>query len=109
MRSGAANRTVLLVAAAAVFLAIGFFGGRFAQSAAPGSSAAATATLDVPGVESIVAQYIQNHPETIVAALDAERARHALQGQYDVSAAIQAHRAELFADSASPTMGNPQG
>jgi len=109
MRGGAPYRAVLLVAAAAVFLAIGFLGGRLAQSASSGSSAAATATLDVPGIESIVAQYIHNHPETIVAALDAERARHALQGQYAVSAAIQAHRAELFADSASPTMGNPQG
>src|SRR5664279_1083787 len=105
MSRGTAARMMRLAAAAAVFLAIGFLSARFAQSIGPASSAAAAPALDVPGVESIVDRYIRTHPETIVAALDAERARHALQAQFDASAAIRAHRAELFADRASPTLG----
>jgi protein-disulfide isomerase len=109
MRGGAADRALQLIATAVVFLGIGFASAHFLQSAAPGSSAASAAAPAVPKVESIVAEYIRTHPEAIVAALDAERARHALQGQYHVTAALQAHRAELFADTASPTMGDPRG
>ncbi len=105
-------RALQLLAAAIALLGAGVLGARLAHSVPPGSSAATTgvpSALDVPGIQSIVAEYIENHPEAIVAALDAERARQALQEQSRASAAIHEHLAELFADRGSPAMGDPRG
>jgi protein-disulfide isomerase len=111
VRTGAAFRLLQVLAAALALLGAGVLGARIAQSAPPGSSGGGTgaAALDVPGVRSIVAQYIMDHPETIVAALDAQQAQQALQRQSQVSIAIRQHRAELLADAGSPAMGDPKG
>jgi protein-disulfide isomerase len=102
---------VFLTLGIATVLGVGVVGGRLAQVFTPGSSAAVSASpaLDVPGIQAIVADYIEKHPEAIVSALDAERARQALLDQSRASAAVHSHLAQLFADRRSPEMGNPRG
>jgi protein-disulfide isomerase len=103
---------LLAFSAAVALIGAGAIAARLVSSGAAGSSAAGGATpaaLDVPGVQAVVAQYIQGHPELILAALDEERARQALEEQARTSSAIHQHLAELFANRSSPVLGDPRG
>jgi len=61
------------------------------------------------GIKGAVINYIDRHPDVISAALDAQQAKQAAQQQSQDADLIRAHRAEIFADGTSPTMGAAKG
>jgi len=70
---------------------------------------AADAPLDRKAVEAIVRDYILTHPEIIVEAINELQRREQASAEDAASAAIRAHRDELFESKGSPVIGNPKG
>ncbi len=60
-------------------------------------------------VKRVVVNYIDRHPEVVVAALNAEQAKQAKQQQSQDSALLRAHHAEIFADRVAPSIGAAKG
>lgn len=72
----------------------------WAQSSTPPDRAA---------IEKIVREYLIQHPEVLVEAMNELRRRQEVAADEASKQAITAHRKELFEDKSSPVGGNPKG
>jgi protein-disulfide isomerase len=94
------TRKTLLAAAAALAFALP----AAAQTAQPRFDAEATQEI-----ESIVHQYLVEHPEVLLEALDSLEAKRATEQMASQKTAIEEHGAELFASPEGTVLGNPEG
>jgi protein-disulfide isomerase len=60
-------------------------------------------------VEQIVREYLINHPEVIVEAIEALEARQKQATQADQRNAVAAHQEQIYRDPDAPVLGNPAG
>lgn len=60
-------------------------------------------------VEDLVRQYITDHPEVIVEAIQQMQARQEQEKQARAEAALKENKQELEADPEAPVIGNPNG
>ena len=60
-------------------------------------------------IETIVHQYLVEHPEVLLEALDSLEAKRASEQMASQKAAIEAHGAALFASPEGTVLGNPEG
>lgn len=60
-------------------------------------------------VETMIHDYLMNHPEVIVQSVKGAQQADEAQATAAAQRAIQAHRAELYSDPTSPVGGNPKG
>ena len=65
--------------------------------------------LPVEAIRRIVREYLIEHPEVLLEAEQALRAKRAEEEAARARAAIREHRDALFADPESPVAGNPEG
>lgn len=84
------------------------------QAAAPAAaeSGAAPAGISVEqrqAIEAIIGEYIANHPEVVVKALQAYQVRMQREQQQQAEAALQEVEDELLYDPGTPVAGNPEG
>jgi protein-disulfide isomerase len=81
-------------------------------AAASWGGAAEAADLNAPPrqqIESIIHDYLMQHPDVLIAALrEAEDKLHH-EDEAKASQAVIQHRREVFNDPATPVAGNPQG
>ncbi len=66
-------------------------------------------TPDRAAIEKIVREYLLQHPEIIIEAMNELRRRQEMAAAEMAQQAIAAHREELFNDPATPAGGNPRG
>lgn len=66
-------------------------------------------TAQVESIESIVHDYLVNHPEVLIEASDALRNKMEQEQQSKAMTAIQQNKAVLFSDNQIPFAGNPEG
>ena len=72
-------------------------------------SRAAADDLPVEAIRRIVRDYLIEHPEVLLEAEQALRAKRAEEEAAQARAAIGEHRDALFADPEAPVAGNPEG
>jgi protein-disulfide isomerase len=60
-------------------------------------------------IGGIVAEYLREHPEVILQAIEALQAKSEAQKEEAARQAVTANRARLYEDPRSPVMGNPKG
>ena len=63
----------------------------------------------VDAVETLIHDYIMDHPEIILEAVKAMRAREEAAVKASAKQALAARRDELISDAATPVAGNPDG
>ncbi len=95
---GLVTGLVVLIAAMAAGLA-----GPVAQAAEPPGE------LSREAIERIVREYLLEHPEVIMEALQALEERQRTAQRQRASESLNARRSELVGDPATPVGGNPQG
>ena len=107
---------ILAIAALALALAVSALAGEPATAddrcdldGAACESRAATDGLPVEAIRRIVRDYLIEHPEVLLEAEQALRAKRAEEEARRDRAAIREHRDALFADPDSPVVGNPVG
>ena len=88
----------------AVSLGLGLAG-----QAAVGADAAKKAPLDKEAVERIVRDYLEQHPELVIQAIESWREKQRLAEEERAQQAIITERASLFSDPAAPVTGNISG
>lgn len=76
----------------------------FAADPAPAVSPAEKAKI-----ESVVREYLLQHPEVLVEAIQKLEAKEEAERNDKASAAITAKKDELYNDAAAPVAGNPKG
>jgi protein-disulfide isomerase len=91
---------IRLIALAAAAATVGF--GVAARAADP-------APLDRPQVEQIVRDYLREHPEVILEAVDAFKKKQEDAELADIKKTMAARRAEIVSDPSSPIGGNVKG
>ena len=91
-----------MISLAALAAAIGF--GVAARAADPAPPA-----LDRPQIERIVRDYLREHPEVILEAVDAFKKKQEEAELADIKKAMDARRAEIVSDPSSPVGGNVKG
>ena len=72
-------------------------------------SRAAADGLPVEAIRRIVREYLIEHPEVLLEAEQALRAKRAEEEAAQARAAIREHRDALFTDPEAPVVGNPEG
>jgi protein-disulfide isomerase len=92
-----------LAAAAGLIAALGLTGPA-AQAANAGFTPSQNAAI-----EKLVHDYLLNHPEVLVQALQKAQADADAQQTTDAKSAIEANKTQLINDPASPVLGNPAG
>jgi protein-disulfide isomerase len=60
-------------------------------------------------VEKLIRDYLLNHPEVLIEALQAAEEKQQLQSASRAQQAVKDRREELLADPAAPVLGNPKG
>jgi protein-disulfide isomerase len=60
-------------------------------------------------IEAIVRDYLKNHPEILVDAIQAAEDKIKADAKEKAAAALATHRQEVFNDPQSPIAGNPRG
>ena len=106
------RRATFLSAVAALGLAAAIAGGLAARAHEPEEAAAparAADDLPVEAIRRIVRDYLIEHPEVLLEAQEALRARRAERAAEQARGAIRRHHAELFRDPESPAAGAPAG
>jgi len=93
---------IRMIALAALAATIGF--GIAARAADPAPPA-----LDRPQIERIVRDYLREHPEVILEAVDAFKKKQEEAELTDIKKAMAARRAEIVSDPSSPVGGNVKG
>jgi len=92
------------------FLGCALAGAVVAWSALSGQAAAQISTpVDQERIERIIHDYLLEHPEVVIEALQAAQVKQKQEQEVASHAAIAAKRKELLEDSAAPTGGNPKG
>ncbi len=92
------------------FLGCALAGAVVAWSALSGQAAAQISTpVDQERIERIIHDYLLEHPEVVIEALQAAQVKQKQEQEVASRAAIAAKRKELLEDSAAPTGGNPKG
>ena len=84
------------------------------QAAAPAAAESSAAPAGMPAeqrqaIEAIIGEYITNHPEVVVNALQAYQVRMQREQQQQAEAALQEVEDELLYDAGTPVAGNPDG
>lgn len=79
----------------------------FATTPAQAQNASAPAQKEV--IEQIVRDYIREHPEIIVEALDAYQAKQEAEQRTSQAKSLSSREDEIFRSAGSPVVGNPQG
>ena len=109
------GRTSLVAAAFALALTVSALAVSPAKAATPcdldGAACESRAADDLPveAIRRIVREYLIEHPEVLLEAEQALRAKRAEEEAAQARAAIREHRDALFADPESPVAGNPEG
>jgi protein-disulfide isomerase len=89
--------------AAAVVVLVGLGG-------APGRAAEGTLTLEqTKAIQELIRQYLREHPEVLVEAIQALRSKQEAAEQTKVQNTLQDRRADIERDANSPVGGNPNG
>ena len=96
-------RTIIIVVA----LILAAIGGYAFKEFAVAKEGAASPTPDQ--VNLAISQYLKDHPEEIVAALQAAQAQAEQQKQVAATQALDDRHAEIFNNAADPVLGNPAG
>lgn len=97
----------MLVRALSVLLALG---GAFAVAAGGGAARAADiGAVQRAQVETIVHDYLMQHPDVLIAALREAEAKMKRDDDAKASQAVATHRSEVLGDPQTPVGGNPQG
>jgi protein-disulfide isomerase len=78
-------------------------------AAAPAVTAADFTPDQRKAIEAIVGDYLKNHPEVMIDAMQAADDKLKAEAKDKAQQALAAHRKELLDDPLSPTAGNPQG
>jgi protein-disulfide isomerase len=97
-------RTIIL-AIALILAAVG--GYAFKEFAVAQDESAATLTPDQ--VNQAISQYLKDHPDEVLAALQASQVQAEQQKQVAATQALDDRYAEIFNNAADPVIGNPQG
>ncbi|WP_267257218.1 DsbA family protein [Coxiella endosymbiont of Ornithodoros maritimus] len=74
-----------------------------------GSSQSSFSPQQVKDIQSIIHDYLVNHPEVVVEASQAWQKQTEAQQQEHAAKAIKENAKQLFNDPTSPVAGNPQG
>lgn len=77
-----------------------------------GGAAPATAQPPAPGkaeIERIVRDYLHEHPEIVIEAVQAYKKKRDAAERLAIAAALKEHRQEIERDANSPVGGNPAG
>jgi protein-disulfide isomerase len=90
-------------------LAAGLFAGLALVLSAPASAEEPMTPAEVEAIEQVVHDYLLKHPEVILEAIDALKARSAQQAADTQRRAVAERRDELLRDAAAPVGGNPDG
>ena len=86
------------------------FAGALAALAPAGPASAADFTPEQrAAIEAIVKDYLTNHPEMLLQALQGAEDKLKAEERDKASAALIEHRAEVFDDPNTPVGGNPKG
>jgi protein-disulfide isomerase len=98
----------LIIVAALILAAIG--GYAFKEFAVARSDAGhETPSLTQEQVNQAIGQYLKDHPEEIVASLQAAQDKVEQQKQLAATQALNDSAAEIFNNAADPVLGNPAG
>jgi protein-disulfide isomerase len=95
----------IMIAIALILAAVG--GYAFKEFAVAKSEAPASVTPDQ--VNQAISQYLKDHPDEIVAALQAAQAQQEQQKQVAATQTLDDSYAEIFHNAADPVIGNPAG
>jgi len=95
----------IMIAIALILAAVG--GYAFKEFAVAKSEAPASVTPDQ--VNQAISQYLKDHPDEVVAALQAAQAQADQQKQVAATQALDDSYAEIFHNAADPVIGNPAG
>ncbi|HVH82006.1 MAG TPA: thioredoxin domain-containing protein, partial [Stellaceae bacterium] len=88
----------------ALLLAIGVLAFRL-----PDAVAADFSSDQKKEIEAIVRDYLKNHPEVLIDAMQAAEDKLKTDAKDKTAQALAAHRQEVFNDAQSPVAGNPNG
>lgn len=81
----------------------------FAAEAAPASAAANVPAAERARIEAVVREYLLQHPEVLVEAIQKLEAKEETERNDKAKAQLASKKDELFADPMAPVAGNPKG
>lgn len=99
----------IMIAVALILAAIGGYAFKEFAVAQKETASAAPAALTPDQVNQAISQYLKDHPDEIVAALQAAQAQQDQQKQLAATQALDDSYAEIFNNAADPVIGNPAG
>jgi protein-disulfide isomerase len=99
-------RTLLILLALIVAAAGGYAFKEFAVAEDPAPPAAAA--TNQAEIDQAISQYLKQHPEEVLAALQLAQVQAEQKQQADAVKSLADRRAEIFNNPADPVLGNPQ-
>lgn len=99
----------IVIAIALILAAVGGYAFKEFAVAQKETASEAPASVTPDQINQAISQYLKDHPDEVVAALQAAQAQAEQQKQVAATQALSDSHAEIFNNAADPVIGNPAG